>query len=97
MRGHEQRDSGCEKNPAKGHGEKNGPPKSGAPFLPGFKSKNARRGLCVDQASFGPPVNPRFELRKLLQGFARPGVVPAHASNKYISSWRICGLATRVH
>jgi hypothetical protein len=42
-------------------------------------------------------VNPRFELRKLLQGFARPGVVPAHASNKYISSWRICGLATRVH
>lgn len=94
MRGHEQSDSGCEKNPAKGHGEKNRPSKSGAPFLHGFKSKNARSGLCIDQTSLGPSLNPRFELGTLLQGFTRPCVAPDRPFRASISSG---GLAMRVH
>src|SRR6267378_1626383 len=74
MRSHEQSDSGSEENPAEGHGEKNRPPESGAPFLPGLKSKNARSGLCIDQTSLGPPLNPRFESGTVIHGFSRPSV-----------------------
>ncbi len=74
MRSHEQSDSGSEKNPAENHGKKNRPPESGAPFLPGLKSENARSSLCIDQTGLGPPLNPRFELGTLIHGFACPSM-----------------------
>ena len=74
MRGHKQSDSGGEKNSAKDHGEENRPTEGGAALLPGFKGKDARGGLGIDETSLGPALNRGFELGALLHGLARSGV-----------------------
>jgi len=74
MRGHKQSDSGGEKNTAKDHSEENRPTERGAALLSGFKGKDARRGLGIDETGLGPALNRGFELGTLSHGFARSGV-----------------------